>query len=161
MAEMERGVVEKTLNAPIDRVFAVLTDHENYKRFRDVADSELVKHGHPDKNGVGAVRRIHGVSLRAVLDEEIPVFEPPTRFEYRVVRSRPFPLEHRLGLVELTALGDQTRVRWESVFRIKVPLLGSLLGKQAAKTATKSFRRVLEDAERLAQSVVAEHMPAA
>lgn len=146
---MQTVVVEETLNAPIERVFAVLSDHENYKRFRDVTDSSLVRPGHSDKNGVGAVRRIR--ALQAVLDEEIPVFEPPNRFEYRVIRSRPFPLEHHLGLVELTAMGEQTRVRWESVFRIRVPVLGNMLSAQAAKMSRKSFRRILQDAEQLAR----------
>ncbi len=149
MPKMQTVVVEETLDAPIEHVFAVLSDHENYKQFRDVVDSRLLRPGHKDKNGVGAVRRIR--ALRAVLDEEIPVFEPPNRFEYRVIRSRPFPLEHRLGLVELTAVGDQTRVRWESVFRINVPVLGNMLSAQAAKMSRKSFRRILQDAEELVQ----------
>lgn len=140
---MQRVLVEETLDAPIERVFAVLTDHENYDRFRDVAESRLLQHGHTDKNGVGAVCQIQGTSLRSVLVEEIPLYEPPTRFEYRVVRSTPFSLDHRKGVVELTAVGDKTRVRWEPVFHIKVPVLGVLLDKVAGQAATKAFRRVL------------------
>ena len=51
-----------------------------------------------------------------MLDEEIVVFERPAVYEYRVIRARPFPVEHTLGRVELQAL--DANPAYEAIFRL-------------------------------------------
>lgn len=72
--------VEEVVDVARDALFAVLTDHESYDRFRGVRSCTLIRDGKPERNGLGAVRRVH-LGGPAVLDEEIVVFDPPAVYE--------------------------------------------------------------------------------
>ena len=87
----------------------------------------------------------------ALLDEEIVVFERPSVFEYRIVRARPFPVNHTLGRVELEALEpNRTKVTWTSTFEVAVPIVGKRIGNHAASQFAKAFRSTIQAAEKLA-----------
>ena len=147
--------VEETVDAPIDALFTVLTDHESYDRFRGVKSCTLIRDGKPERNGLGAVRRVH-FGGPAVLDEEIVVFDSPTVYEYRVIRARPFPVNHTLGRVELEALGpNRTKVTWTSTFDITVPVLGKRIGTHAASQFARAFRSTIRTAAMLALQAAA------
>ena len=62
--------VEQVVDAPRDALFAVLTDHEGYGRFSGVKKCELIRTGRTERNGLGALRRVH-LGGPTVLDEEI------------------------------------------------------------------------------------------
>ena len=55
---MARIDLDKTLAAPIDDVFELLSDHAGYTRFRGFSNAELVRAGATERNGVGALRRL-------------------------------------------------------------------------------------------------------
>ena len=138
--------IEETVDAARDALFAVLTDHEGYGRFPGIPSCTLVREGHSERNGLGAVRRVH-LGGPAVLDEEIVVYEPPAVYEYRVIRARPFPVKHRLGRVELESLDEKrTRVVWTSTFEIAVPVIGKRIGNHAASQFAKAFRATIRTA---------------
>ena len=142
--------VEETVNVGRDALFAVLADHEGYDRFRGVQSCTLIREGKRERNGLGAVRRVH-LGGPAVLDEEIVVFERPSVFEYRIVRARPFPVNHTLGRVELEALEpNRTKVTWTSTFEVAVPIVGKRIGNHAASQFAKAFRSTIQAAEKLA-----------
>jgi uncharacterized protein YndB with AHSA1/START domain len=84
--------VTRTLNAPIEKVFEMLTDHANYKQFRGIDDSELIREGNSETNGLGAQRRIKAGPV--TFFEDVVAFERPTLFEYRIVKMTPPLLEH-------------------------------------------------------------------
>jgi len=117
--------VERTLEKPIDEVFAILADHEGYERFPGVTKAVLLEEGEEERNGKGALREI--TVGGTVLEERIVDFERPTLLGYRIVKSTPVPIRHDLGEITLTAQGDRTRVVWVSEGHVTVPLLGSLL----------------------------------
>lgn len=142
---MQTIVVERTINAPIDQVFELLSDHANYREFDGIRDSWLVREGDWERNGDGALRRI---DLGAVwFEEEISNFNRPTSMDYRIVRSRP-PIEHESGRIRLEETDQGTRVTWTSVFRISIPLLGRVLSPVAAKAGTKAFGSLLKAIDR-------------
>ncbi|WP_077529384.1 SRPBCC family protein [Vreelandella utahensis] len=142
---MQTIVVERTINAPIEQVFDLLSDHANYKQFDGIRDSWLVKEGTEERNGNGAVRRI---DLGAVwFEEEISNFHRPTSMDYRILRSRP-PIEHESGQIRLEETEQGTRVTWTSVFRIRIPVLGRVLSPVAAKAGTKAFGSLLKAIDR-------------
>ena len=68
--------VEETVDVARDALFAILTDHEGYGRFPGVAKSELLRAGEGERNGLGALRRVH-LGGPIVLDEEIVAFDAP------------------------------------------------------------------------------------
>lgn len=138
--------VQKTLNAPIDQVFEMLTDHANYQQFRGINESSLTREGDQEKNGLGAQRCIKAGG--ATFYEDIVAFDRPQMFEYRIVKMRPPLLKHLLGRVELKAVGEQTEVRWLSDSVVRIPLLGRLLDKRLTADGSKAFAGILSTVEK-------------
>ncbi len=73
--------------APIDTVFDVLTDHRGYAAITPLRAVTLERHGHPEPDGVGAVRvlKLLGPPIR----EEVDRVERPTRFSIGCSRALP------------------------------------------------------------------------
>ena len=142
---MQTILVKRTIKAPIEKVFDMISDHANYKDFPGVKDSELVKKGKPHKNGVGAVREID--TGRVWFQEEITAYERPTRLDYLIVKARP-PIEHKGGSVRLEATADGTAVTWTTTLRIKIPLVGGLLTRIAAPQLEKAIGGMLKSVEK-------------
>lgn len=142
---MQTITVTRTLKAPIDKVFELLSDHANYKNFGGLKDSRLTREGKTEKNGVGALRLIDAGPLW--FEEEITVFERPTRMDYVIRRSRP-PIDHEGGSIRLKQTAAGTEVVWTSTLRFRIPLIGNLLTKLAAPQLGKSFGGMLKSVER-------------
>jgi len=134
--------VRRTVRASVDQVFDLLTDHANYKRFRFVRDSELVREGQAERNGVGALRRVLIGPIR--FEEEITTFERPVRMDY-LIRDINAPLEHEGGTVALEATGEGTEVLWSSTFRVPMRLIGGVAGSAAAPLVRVGFASILKD----------------
>jgi uncharacterized protein YndB with AHSA1/START domain len=139
--------IEKTIPAPIERVFDVISDHAGYSQFPGIHSSELVKEGETEQNGAGAVRRIHSRPLR--FEEEITRFERPTRMDYLILDVNA-PIRHEGGSMVLSEEGTGTRVVWTSTFEYTVPFIGSALGAVTVPYISRGFRRVLDEVELLA-----------
>jgi len=138
--------VTRTIPAPPDEVFDLLADHANYDRFRAIHASELITQGDPAPNGVGALRRIKVRPL--VFEEEITVYEPPTRLDYLIVKLN-IPFQHHGGSITLTADGYGTHVDWRSSYTVPTPLIGGPEELVWQPVLSRGFRRVLEDVERM------------
>ncbi|MFT3714946.1 MAG: SRPBCC family protein [Gordonia sp. (in: high G+C Gram-positive bacteria)] len=108
MAEL---IIERTIAATPDRVFAWLTDPSHL-----TAAPLAVKAGWAGGTtapGVGAVREVFALGLWA--REQITAYDPPHRYDYRIVTSVP-AIDHQDGSVTLTPTPDGTHVRWVSVY---------------------------------------------
>lgn len=139
--------VERTLGVPIDRVFDLITDHAGYSRFRGVQRAELLREGETERNGVGALRRAHSRPLW--FEEEIVVFERPTRIDY-VIRRTNAPMHHEGASMVLEESGSGTRVVWTTTLEMTTPVLGQAAGAAMAPVLRRRLRGVLTDVERLA-----------
>lgn len=142
---MQTITVTRTIKAPIDQVFELLSDHANYKSFGGLKDSRLVREGKTEKNGLGAVRLIDAGA--AWFEEEITAFERPTRMDYVIRRSRP-PIQHEGGSVRLKETAAGTEVVWTSTLRFNIPLVGDFLTRLVAPQLSKSFGGMLKSVER-------------
>lgn len=139
--------VERQLEAPIEGVFEILTDHAAYDRFRGIRYAELLRPGDSERNGVGALRRIKLGPLD--FEEEITAFERPTRMDY-VIRKLNVPFEHDGGSIRLEPRDGGTHALWTSTFRIPVAVIGGP-SEAAIKTALgNGFARLLKASARLA-----------
>ncbi len=140
----QKILVRRTIPAPIDRVFTVISDHAGYSAFQGIKEARLLREGKDDRNGLGAIRRI---GLGSVwFEEEIVAFDPPIRMDYRILRSRP-PIEHELGSLRLEEKEEGTEVIWTSTFRVRIPLVGRWLTGSAARAGEKAFGRMLKAVE--------------
>jgi uncharacterized protein YndB with AHSA1/START domain len=137
--------VIRVVGAPIDRVFARLSDHEGYARFPGVRSARLLKVGTIEKNGVGAVREIASAFMS--FDEEITGFDRPRRMDYRIIRSRP-AIDHKGGSIELETVDGGTRVTWTSTLQVKTPVLANVLTKIAAAIGARAFDTILREVDK-------------
>lgn len=142
--------VEETVEVARNALFAVFADHEGYGRFRGVKKCELIRTGRSERNGLGAIRRVH-LAGPVVLDEEIVAFDAPNSYEYRIIRARPISVKHTLGRVELEALdANRTRVLWTSTFEIPIPIIGKAMSERVAVQFTRAFKATIHAAAALA-----------
>ena len=142
--------VEQTVDVARDALFAVFADHEGYGRFPGVKKCELIRPGRVERNGLGAVRRVH-LGGPTVLDEEIIAYDAPNSYEYRIVRARPIPVKHTLGRMEFEALDvNRTKVVWTSTFEILIPIFGKAINARAAVEFTRGFKATIHAAAMLA-----------
>ncbi len=143
--------VEQAVDVARDALFAVLTDHEGYGRFRGVKKCELIRPGRDERNGLGAVRRVY-LAGPTVLDEEIVAYDAANSYEYRIIRARPIPVKHTLGRVAFEALGaNRTNVVWTSTFEIPIPLVGNAISERAAIQFARAFTATIFAATALAE----------
>jgi uncharacterized protein YndB with AHSA1/START domain len=139
---MPTVTVERTINAPIEGVFDALTDHANYDSFRSVRSSELIREGSPDRNGVGAFRRVVVGPLH--FGEEITAYERPERMDY-VIREINAPLEHEGGSIRCAPAGEGTHVVWTSTFGVPLRVVGGVAGWASAPMLRVGFASILRD----------------
>ena len=143
---MYRIRVERIVKQPILTVFNALSDHENYSSFPMIDESVLLKPGEADKNGNGALRKIRSGGF--VVKERIYAVERPTKIGYQIEYSKPIPMGHQLGRIELDAIDEvTTKAVWISEGHVSWPLIGWLLDKQIEKNGTRVFHRMLKHIE--------------
>jgi len=132
------------INAPIERVFETISDHERFLRSADGTRTKLLQEGSAERNGLGCVREV-SVGKRAWYVEEITAWERPAFFEYTIRRAS-MPIRHEGSRLTFTEVGGGTDVQWSSRFTIPVPILGGLLGAAAERLYSKAFTTLLETA---------------
>jgi hypothetical protein len=132
------------VRAPIAQAWELLSDQEGYTFARQVSKAELLKEGHGDKNGVGAVLKIR--AMGATIVWEVVGFDPPHRFEYRITKF-PLPFRHEIGAVELNPRDDFIDVRWLSRFEVPVPLAGRMMELIIRRVFGKVHQSTLEQAK--------------
>ncbi len=140
---MASFTLKKTIAAPAEVVFDVLTDHRGYTNLTPPgARVKLEREGDPAPNGVGAIRAIHIVG--PPIREEVIEFVRPTRFGYKIISG--IPVRSHAGTVELAPAGDKTDAKYHLdvtsslpgvalVLRIAVTQLFNAVAKESEKRA--------------------------
>jgi uncharacterized protein YndB with AHSA1/START domain len=126
--------LQREIAAPPEIVFDVLTDHRGYAAITMLRKSVLDREGEPAPNGVGAIRVLGSVG--PPLREEVIVYEPSTRFSYKLLSG--LPVREHVGTVELTPQGDGTKVVYVVRLMPNVPVLGGAV-VAAVKIAVKQL----------------------
>jgi hypothetical protein len=139
---MHEATVLLHFAAPIDRVFAAVTDHEAFIHGGG-AVTRIAQEGAPERNGLGCKREVKAGSLRLI--EEVTAWSPPTSYEY-VVREPRTLIKHDHGRIELTPQGSGTDVRWTTYFHVDVPVVGGMIGGLAERLFRHAFTRYLTGA---------------
>lgn len=112
--------LERTVAAPPQTVFEVLTDHRAYADFTPMRRAELEVEGEPPPNGVGAIRVL--TALGPPLREEVIGYEPPARFSYRLLSGA--PVRDHVGSVTLEPEGEGTQMSYTVRTNPTVPVVG-------------------------------------
>lgn len=125
-----RGTATATVAAPPERVWATLADHEGMSGWAPGLTVTLVHAGAPERNGVGARRRIRAVPLLPAFVEEIVAFDPPRRLSYRAVAG--IPLRNYVGEVTLRPAGPDgsgTRIDYTVSADNRLPGVAAVLAR--------------------------------
>jgi uncharacterized protein YndB with AHSA1/START domain len=72
-----------SIDAPIEVVFDVLTDHRGHAKMTALRSSTLEREGEPPPNGVGAIRVLSLVG--PPIRERVTAFDPPQLFAYEML----------------------------------------------------------------------------
>lgn len=134
--------VKKEFNAPIEKVFELLSKHATYNvafapiqvvRVKDSADPEC-----PD--GVGSVRRM-GFGPIKPLQEQITLLEPNQRIEYKIIKN---PLvKHHLGIIQFEALdANRTLVTYTIELQARAPFVSQLILAQLQSAIKIGFSKL-------------------
>lgn len=138
--------VETTVHAPMDMVFERLIDHESMNDWPGVGSCRLIVAGTP-RNGLGAVRAVKARGL--TLHEEVVLYEPPERFEYRIIKG--LPVTH-LGSVRLFQEGESVRVCWRITVSSRLPLLSWIICQQLRGGLPKALAYFKAETEKAARA---------
>ncbi|MCW2958995.1 MAG: hypothetical protein JWP18_1798 [Solirubrobacterales bacterium] len=118
-------LITKQINAPVQTVFDVLTQHDGYGAFSPgPVRVELERPGTPDANGVGAIRKILGAG--PAIREEVYRYDEPTHFSYGIISGAPVK-DHR-GDVVLEERAGGTFMTYRITFDAALPLRPVMLG---------------------------------
>lgn len=128
--------VEGVAEAPIETVFATVTDHESYAAWTSCDEASLETKGDPDPNGFGSVRLLRDttsledgmvIEIREVTNH----YWPPYLFGYRILDTT-IVRDHQ-GIVLFEPLGDaRTKVTWHMTSTPIDPALTDVLRPQLA-----------------------------
>ena len=105
----ERGSVSShpAVPTPIDQAWKVLADHAGMSQWGPVK-VVVEKPGAPERDGVGAVRRISAPGPAPAIVEEITAFDAPTRLGYKALAGVPFGTPGSTNLLHVVTLtGDE------------------------------------------------------
>lgn len=134
--------------APVDTIFAELTDHEKFGKLLKAKITRIVDGQGDDPNGLGSVRKITPVPL-ADFEETVVTFKPNELMEYAV--SQGSPIKNHIGRMEFSAIAsddgrESTRVRYTIVFepKLPIPFLGGLLKKAIEAPVKKGLLALAE-----------------
>jgi len=132
-----RAVASAVVDAPIEKVWAALADHEAMSSWGPGVKVTLTAQGAEDRNGVGAVRKISAPGPAPAIVEEVTTFEPDKALGYKALSGVPF--KNYRGDVKLTPDGSSTRIEWAISADQRVPFVE----KAAAKAIATGLLRLL------------------
>jgi uncharacterized protein YndB with AHSA1/START domain len=131
--------VERTIDAPVERVFDWLAEPTNL-----AAAPLALKAGYAKDSpgaGAGALRQVTGVGTW--FREKITAYDRPRSYSYLIVRSFP-PFNHEGGTLTFTPSGDGTHVDWLSNYTHPAWAGGKLLEAVSYRLLRSSFLAILD-----------------
>ncbi|HVQ84902.1 MAG TPA: SRPBCC family protein [Mycobacterium sp.] len=131
--------VERTIDAPAERVFDWLADPVNLAAAPLARKAGWAKDS--PTSGAGGVREVVGVGTW--FREDITAYDRPRSYSYLIVRSFP-PFNHEGGTLTFTASGDGTRVHWHSNYTHPARAGGKLLERVTYRLLRSSYAAILD-----------------
>lgn len=123
MAKQYIDIVQD-FSAPVQRVFAYLSEHENLVHIFSPVSIERLNDGKTDRNGVGSARKMRAFGGPAFV-ETVTAYEPDKLIEYRITQGSPLKNHHGIMRFESTPTGS--RLHYTIEFEGKLPLVGPLI----------------------------------
>lgn len=136
------AVTTATVAAPIDKVWAVVADHEGMSEWGPGMTAEITQPGSPERNGLGAVRKIGAPGPAPAIVEQITVFEPNKHLQYKALSG--VPLKNYFGDIELKQTAGGTEITYKISAVQRVPLVEQLICKAISVTLLQLLVRAIK-----------------
>ena len=134
--------VKKEFNAPLEKVFDLLSKHSTYNvAFAPIQVERIKDSVEPERpDGVGSVRRM-GFGPVKPLQEQITLLELNERIEYQIIKN---PLvKHHLGVIEFEAKdADKTLVTYTIELQARAPFVSKLILAQLKSAIKLGFSKL-------------------
>lgn len=118
---MATTTASSTVNRTSEHVWEVLVDHEGMSSWGPGLAVSLQTEGTPERNGLGAVRKISAPGPMPAIVEEVVAFVPNKTFGYRALAGVPF--KNYGGTVTLTPQGSATRIDYSITLDERLPVV--------------------------------------
>lgn len=124
---------EITINAPIEKIWSILTDLEALQLYDPtVKNSTLVS---SEKSGIGAKRKVNMLDGKNWFEEKVTVFKPNEALTYQLTDCT-FPMKSLQHSYSFEKISNQTKVNQIMQYTVKFGLLGRLLDKLMIRKQT-------------------------
>ena len=141
-----RATSTYVVSAPIERVWSIIADHEGMQSWGPGMKVDLTQPGNPERNGVGAVRRLRTPLPKYAIVEEIVEFEPDRRLAYRALAG--VPLKNYFGEIDLQSVAGGTRIDWSISGDSPVPGFAATSVKAISRTLLAILVRYIKRSSR-------------
>ena len=116
----------KEFDAPVEKVFATLSEHENLNKIFAPAKITRINNGKDSRNGVGSARKM-SIPLAPSFVETNLVYQENKLIEYAIT-SGIAPIKAHRGIMKFSDLGNnRSRLDYSITFKGRVPFIGSII----------------------------------
>ena len=115
---------EITVNASVDKVWAMLTDLELLDKYDPTVKKSTLTS--TEKTGIGAKRKVLMLDGKNWFDEKVTVFKPNEALTYQLTDCS-FPIAGLKHSYSFEKIGNQTKVKQVMEYTVKFGLLGKFL----------------------------------
>lgn len=113
-------------NAPVEKVFAILSEHENLSTLFAPAKISRISNGKDARNGVGSARKM-SIPLTPSFVETNLVYQENELIEYAIT-SGITPIKAHRGVMKFSDLGNnRSRLDYTITFKGRVPFIGLII----------------------------------
>ena len=134
----QKILIDQTFPFGVEKLFAELTDHENFGRMVG-ANIKRVKDSNSEHvNGLGAVREIRQFGVPS-FQETVTHFVENESMEYTVTQGS--PIKNHLGRLEFSSTEEGCRLVYQIDFepKLPIPFLGILISRAIEKPIRKGL----------------------
>ncbi|MBI5917149.1 MAG: SRPBCC family protein [Bacteroidetes bacterium] len=115
---------EITINAPIEKIWAALTNIEELEKYDPTVKKSTATT--PSKSGIGAARKVEMLDGKNWFEEKCTVSKPHEALAYELTACS-FPVHQLKHSYRFEARGNQTTVRQVMEYRMKFGFFGKIL----------------------------------
>lgn len=126
MLKTQHVKIIQEFNAPVEKVFAILSEHENLSKIFAPAKVTRIANGEDARNGVGSARKM-SIPLSPSFVETNLVYQENELIEYAIT-SGITPIKDHRGVMKFTDLGNnRTRLDYTITFKGRLPFIGPIV----------------------------------
>lgn len=141
---MPSFILKKTINAPIEKVWASWDDFANIDIFNPNLQESHLLSGHEGSTKVGTKRHCTMADGKNFVNENITVYEPLKRIELEVFKSN-MPIKKMVIDTTFKALSKTaTEITQTTNFEIKMGIIGKLMGPIMKKQFVPMMGKLLD-----------------